>query len=137
VLLNSPAIAHGWEPLLTAVRNRASLLADVRELVILRAAVRNRAGYEFDAHVPHALHAGVGDAAIAALREAGWSEVFYGAQRQALRLTDAMTRDIDVPPALFDAVRAHFDGQTLIDLTVTIAACNMVSRFLVALQVGH
>ena len=59
VLLNSPAIAHGWEQLLTAVRNRSSLPADVRELVILRVAVLNRASYEFDAHVPHAQKAGV------------------------------------------------------------------------------
>ena len=48
-----------------------------------------------------------------------------------------MTRDIDVPQALFDAARVHFDAQAMIDLTVTIAAYNMVSRFLNALQVGH
>ena len=34
VLLNSPPIAHGWEQMLSAVRNRSSLPADVRELVI-------------------------------------------------------------------------------------------------------
>ena len=137
VLLNSPAIAHGWEQLLTAVRKRSSLAADVRELVILRVAVLDRASYEFDAHVPHAQQAGVSEAAIAALREGPLSAVFSGAQRQALLLTDAMTRDIDVPQALFDAVRTHFDERAMVDLTVTIAAYNMVSRFLVALQVGH
>ena len=67
VLLNSPAIAHGWEQLLTAVRNRSSLPADLRELVILRVAVLNRAPYEFDAHVPHAQKAGVRDEKIDAL----------------------------------------------------------------------
>ena len=137
VLLNSPAIAHGWEQLLTAVRNRSSLPADLRELVILRVAVLNRASYEFDAHVPHAQKAGVSEVAITALREVPLSAAFTGAQRQALLLTDAMTLDIDVPQALFDAVRAHFDAQAMIDLTVTIAAYNMVSRFLNALQVGH
>jgi 4-carboxymuconolactone decarboxylase len=58
VLLNSPPLAHGWEQMLSAVRNRSTVPADVRELVILRVAVLNRAGYEFDAHVPHALAAG-------------------------------------------------------------------------------
>jgi AhpD family alkylhydroperoxidase len=40
--------------LLTAVRNRSSLPADLRELVILRVAVLNRAPFEFDAHLPRA-----------------------------------------------------------------------------------
>ena len=58
VLLNSPPIAQGWEQMLSAVRNRNSLPADIRELLILRVAVLNRAPYEFEAHVPHALAAG-------------------------------------------------------------------------------
>jgi 4-carboxymuconolactone decarboxylase len=137
VLLNSPPIAQGWEQLLTAVRNRSSLPADVRELVILRVAVLNRAPYEFDAHVPHAKAAGVSDEAIEALRLEPLAGLFTGRERSALQLTDAMTRDIDVSATLFDAAQAHFDAQAMIDLTVTIAAYNMVSRFLVALQIGH
>jgi alkylhydroperoxidase family enzyme len=39
--------------------------------------------------------------------------------------------------ARFGVVQAHFDAQAMIDLTVTIAAYNMVSRFLVALQIGY
>ena len=137
VLLNSPPIAQGWEQLLTAVRNRSSLPADIRELVILRVAVLNRAGYEFDAHVPHAKAAGVSDEIIEALRGEPLPARFTGRERSVLLLTDAMTRDIEVSAALFDAVQAHFDAQAMIDLTVTIAAYNMVSRFLVALQIGH
>ena len=137
VLLNSPPIAQGWEQLLTAVRNRSSLPADIRELVILRVAVLNRARYEFDAHVPHAQAAGVSDAHIEALRIEPLASLFTGRERDVLQLTDTMTRDIEVPAALFELVQAHFDAQEMIDLTVTIAAYNMVSRFLVALQIGH
>jgi hypothetical protein len=43
VLLNSPPLAQGWEQLLTAVRNRSSVPALLREMVILRVAVLNRA----------------------------------------------------------------------------------------------
>jgi 4-carboxymuconolactone decarboxylase len=137
VLLNSPPIAQGWEQLLTAVRNRSSLPAELREIVILRVAVLNRAPYEFDAHVPHAKAAGVSDEKIDALRLERLAEVFTGRDLAVLQLTDAMTRDIEVPAALFEAVQADFDAQAMIDLTVTIAAYNMVSRFLVALQIGH
>jgi 4-carboxymuconolactone decarboxylase len=139
VLLNSPPIAHGWEQMLSAVRNRNSIPACLRELVILRVAVLNRAPYEFDAHVPHALAAGVSAEAVEASRSMPLpaDAPFTNAQRVALRLTDAMTRDIDVPDALYAEVRQHFDVQGQIDLVATVAAYNMVSRFLVALQIGH
>jgi AhpD family alkylhydroperoxidase len=139
VLLNSPPIAHGWEQMLSAVRNRNSLPAGLRELVILRVAVLNRARYEFDAHAPHALAAGVSAEAVEASRSMPLAAdaPFTQAQRVALLLADAMTRDIDVPDASYADVRQHFDVQGQIDLVATVAAYNMVSRFLVALQIGH
>lgn len=139
VLLNSPAIAHGWEQMLTAVRNRNSLPAGLRELVILRVAVLNGADYEFDAHVPHALAAGVSPAAINATRQVPFAEQapLDDTQRLVLDLTDRMTRDIVVPDALYDAVRQQFDTQGQLDLVATVAAYNMVSRLLVALHIGH
>ena len=39
--------------------------------------------------------------------------------------------------AVLNRARYEFDAQATIDLTVTIAAYNMVFRFLVALQIGH
>src|SRR5450432_3163141 len=54
VLLNSPPLAAGWEKLLTAIRRQSTVPPDLRELIILRVAVVNRAPYEFEAHVPHA-----------------------------------------------------------------------------------
>jgi len=139
VLLNSPPIAEGWEQMLSAVRNRNSIPAGLRELVILRVAVLNRASYEFDAHVPHALAAGITPAAIEATRTQPLADSphWTTAQQVALRLTDAMTRDIEVPDALYDEVAAHFDAQGQVDVVATIAAYNMVSRFLVALHIGH
>ena len=48
-----------------------------------------------------------------------------------------MTRDIEVPDAIFEAVKVHFNDQQMTDLVATIAAYNMVSRFLTAFQIGH
>lgn len=49
-----------------------------------------------------------------------------------------MTRDIKVPQALFDEVQATgFSNQEMVELTATVASYNMVSRFLVALNVGE
>jgi AhpD family alkylhydroperoxidase len=139
ILLNSPPIAHGWEQMLSAVRNRSSLSADLRELVILRVAILNRAPYEFEAHLPIAKAAGVSDAALQAVQELKPQDVsvWNDKQQLAIQMTDAMTQQLEVPDDLYNDVRQHFDAQGQIDLVATIAAYNMVSRFLIALKIGH
>jgi len=56
-------------------------------------------------------------------------------ERVVLAYTDAMTREVQVPDAVFAAVRALFDPRGVVELTATIAAYNMVSRFLQALRI--
>jgi 4-carboxymuconolactone decarboxylase len=136
-LLNSAPIASGWERLLTAVRNQTTIAADLRELVILRIAVLNRAAFEFDAHVPHAQRAGVSAAKIEALRESPLPPVFTPLEDLVLTLADTMTRDIEAGDTLMDELNRHFDARGLVELVATVAAYNMVSRFLVALRIGH
>lgn len=137
VLLNSAPIASGWERLLTAVRNQSSLPGDLRELIILRVAVLNRAAFEFEAHAPIALREGVSAAKIEALREPAIGEIFDRRERRVLQLTDTMTRDVEVAEALMAQLGEAFDARGLVDLVATVAAYNMVSRLLVALRVGH
>lgn len=137
VLLNSAPIAQGWEAMLTAVRNQTSMPAGLRELVILRVAVLNRAAFEFDAHIPHALRAGVPQQKIDAVRSPMLSSDFDDDERLALTLTDHMTREVDVPAAVMGRVTQRWSPTEVVELVATVAAYNMVSRFLVALNVGH
>ncbi|WMD23252.1 carboxymuconolactone decarboxylase family protein [Achromobacter seleniivolatilans] len=140
VLLNSPAVVEGWEAMLTAIRQKTSLSPRLRELIILRVATLNNAPYEFDAHVPHALAGGMPQTMIDALRghpaPNAVAELAPG-EADVLALTDAMTRDIEVPDAVFAPLRARYDDAQLVELAATVGAYNMVSRFLVALRVGH
>lgn len=129
VLLNSPAMAKGWEALLTAVRQKSSLPPRLREMIILRIAVLNRAPYEFQSHLPIALAEGMSEAEVEALR-AGEFGALAAFERTALAATDALTRDVTLPQALFDALATKLDKRGLVDLLVTISAYNMVSRFL-------
>ena len=46
-----------------------------------------------------------------------------------------MTRDIDVPDAVFVDVRKHFSERQVVELTMLIGAYNMLTRFLKALKV--
>jgi 4-carboxymuconolactone decarboxylase len=138
VLLNSPPMAHGWEQLLTAVRNRSTLPADLRELIIIRVAVLNGATYEYEAHVPIALKAGATEEKVAALRDPKEIGPGLSAMEEALiALTDTMTTAIEVPPPLYERVRGFLDERQVVDAMVTIGAYNMVSRFLVALEMSH
>ena len=137
VLLNSKPIAQGWEAMLTAVRNRTSVNAAIRELVILRVAVLNKAEFEFDAHIPHALKAGLSDAKIHGLRNVELGEGYTEHELLILSLTDHMTRDVAVPEQLMQKVRAEFGVTETVELVATVAAYNMVSRFLVALNISH
>ncbi|MFE7071513.1 carboxymuconolactone decarboxylase family protein [Streptomyces sp. NPDC057620] len=137
MLLHSPQVADGWNSLLGAVRQRTTLPADIRELIVLRIAVLNRAPYEWAAHEGDARAAGLDDRHLDALRAeaAATHPDLDERQRRVVAYTDAMTRDVHVPAHVFDAVRAHFDPAELVELTVTAAAYSMVSRFLVALEV--
>ena len=54
-----------------------------------------------------------------------------------LELTDRMTRDIEVPDELMARVRSRFDARGTVEMVATVAAYNMVSRFLVALNITH
>jgi alkylhydroperoxidase family enzyme len=52
-------------------------------------------------------------------------------------MTDHMTRDIEVPSALMQEVTARYGPGQVVELVATVAAYNMVSRFLVALNIVH
>jgi alkylhydroperoxidase family enzyme len=109
-------------------------------MVILRIAILNRAPYEFEAHVSHARKAGVSDAVIDQLRQKRPPDAIDGldaGQRDALLLADAMTRDIHVPDAIFEPVHRRMGETGVVELVATVAAYNMVSRFLVALHIEH
>ncbi|HEX2196999.1 MAG TPA: carboxymuconolactone decarboxylase family protein [Burkholderiales bacterium] len=133
VLLNSPQLAAGWEHLFTVIRQQTSVPARLRELVILRIAVLNGASYEFEAHVPHALQAGMTREAVEGLRNN--TQILEGVERLVVQYTDAMTRELQVADALVDELRKHFDDKALVELTATIAGYNMVSRFLIAMGI--
>ncbi len=137
VLLNSAPIAQGWEAMLTAVRNQTSVPADLRELMILRVAVLNKASFEFEAHVPHALKAGVSQIKIDDVRQLTLSNQFNDEEKLLLAMTDHMTRDIEVPSELMAEVTRRYTPQKVVELVATVAAYNMVSRFLVALNIVH
>lgn len=135
MLLHSPPLAEGWLGYLTAVRQQLSISGALREMIIMRVAVLNGAPYEAFQHAPIALKEGLTQAQLDALDNWEASTLFSDTERAVLRLTDAMTRDIHFAPEIMAAVRAQLGERGTVEATATIAAYNMVSRFLEALQI--
>jgi alkylhydroperoxidase family enzyme len=127
--------------LLGAVRTKNSLADDIREICICRVALINSAWFEWNAHYPILLKAeGFTDEMGKVVKELHpTSQGALSAKQWAvLQYADAMTRHVSVPEAVFDAVKSQgFNEQEIVEITTTTAAYNMVSRFLVALNVGE
>jgi 4-carboxymuconolactone decarboxylase len=136
-LLHSPALAESWFQHNNAVRWRTQIGGRLREMVIIRIALLNRAQYIITQHVPKlALAEGLSEAECEALSDWKNSTLFSESDRAALAYADAMTRDVTVPDAIYSDVRQHFDERQTVELTVLIGTYNMHSRVIQALQLA-
>ena len=140
MLLHSPPLAGGWNALLGAVRTRFSLDARMREIVILAVASMNGAEYEFHHHEVELLKVGGDEHLVRALRDVpsaiSNSRLFTEAERAALELTLEMTRGVAVNEDTMQWLKRLMPSdQAVVELVATIATYNMVSRFIVALDI--
>lgn len=135
MLLNSPPIASGWLNHLSGIRLHSSISGDIRELIIMRVAILNRAPYEADQHAPIALKEGLSQAQLDALADWSESDLFNEREQAVLAYTDEMSINVQVPDPVFEQVKQQFSQQEVVEITATIATYNMVSRFLEALEV--
>ena len=140
MLLHSPQLASGWNALLGAVRTRLSLDPRMREIVICAVAALNGAEYEFHHHTTELLKTEADARHVNALRDVpsaiNHQGLFTEAERAALQLTLEMTNGVAVNGDTMDWVKRNMPSdQSVVDLVATIATYNMVSRFLVALDV--
>jgi alkylhydroperoxidase family enzyme len=152
-LLHSPQVADGYNAFVGAIRTKTSVSQAILELSVCRIAILNGAVYEWNAHAPLALKAGVtvaqldevmhipastftaGGEVVDKQKPAGSS--LTDAQWETLLFTDAVTVNIKVEDGVFGAIKARFSEREVVELTACIGAYNMVSRFLVTLDVGE
>lgn len=136
LLLHTPPLAECWLNLISAARYQTELDGRLREIAIVRVGYLNNTSYVVKQHVPQlTTPEGLSQAECDAL--AAWhdSTFFSARERAALAYADAMTRDVTVPDAVFDALRAHFNERQIVELTVLIGTYNMHTRVFTALQI--
>ncbi|KAE8349908.1 4-carboxymuconolactone decarboxylase family protein [Aspergillus coremiiformis] len=143
-LLHSFSVADGWNSFIGAIRTRTSLSQVIRELIICRIAVINGAWFEWDQHSPLLKEGGFSADAIDVVRDTHsdisqkeQDKVISPEEAAVLKYTDAMTKTVTVPEAVFQELKGLFNDREVVEITATVAAYNCVSRFLVALDVGE
>lgn len=148
-LLHNTAIADGWNSLLGAVRSKTSLNPGLMEMAVCRIAVLNKATFEWNAHAPLALKGGLPRASLDVIRTAAVvppggrektkeeQETLSGEEWAVMCYTDQVTKNVEVDDEVFDGLRKFLDNTGIMEMTATVATYNMVSRFLVAMNVAE
>ncbi len=131
----NPAIASAWLDLGTAVRFKSELDAPTRELAICLVSRINDAEYEWRAHRRLAMTEGFSQGVLDALLDWRTSEAFDQRQRAVLALAEELTRSTRIADETFAAVKAALPPRQVLELVTTVAYYNMVSRFLVGLEI--
>lgn len=136
LMLHSPALAKAWFDLNQAVRYGTEVDGQSRELAVIRIAILNDVEYVMRAHGPaYAVKEGLTPDQVNAAADWRPSHLFSEKHRALLAYVDAMTREIEVPNAVFAELREHFSERQTVELTMLIGAYNMLTRFLKALKV--
>lgn len=135
IILYSEPLTIGWQTMFAKLRQELTFSGKLRELIILRIAVLNHANYEFVQHAPQAIKEGVSQAQIDAITTWQNSMVFDEQEQAVLEYTDAMTKLVQVPDAVYKKLSEKFDKKQIVEITALVAGYNMVSRFLEALQI--
>ncbi|RMD39589.1 hypothetical protein DV735_g5543, partial [Chaetothyriales sp. CBS 134920] len=140
-LLHAPKVADGWNAHLGAIRTRTSLPDAIREIAICRVALINKAWFEWRSHAPLLRQAeGFNDAKLEIVKQlhpTGQGEL-SDKEYAVLLFADESTRSVDVADATFARLATvGFSNQEIVEITATVATYNMVSRFLVALNVAE
>lgn len=115
---------------------RSSLDHTLLALVETRASMLNGCAYCIDMHTKNARARGESEQRLYGL--AAWKETPYYSEREraALLWTDAVTliAETHVPDEVYDQVRAHFNEQELIDLTLAVIAINSWNRLVISVR---
>lgn len=134
VLMNHPALADKWCEL-AEVLNAASFPSAIRELVVLMVASHWRADFEWYAHEPQAVKAGLPPSTIDAIH-AGRRPVFDdGMQAAVYDYVDALQTRHVVDDPVYAAAREALGDRGLIELTVLLGHYTNVAMTLIAHRV--
>ena len=130
---NAPKLARATLAVAQALRYDAIVSRADKELIILRATQLARGDYQFGQHRRLAISCGITEEQIESLPRWRESKLFSDRQRAVLAFADGMASPDGVDDATFDAMKAFYSTQEIIELTMNAAyygASSQISRTL-------
>jgi len=97
--------------------------------------VLTRAAFEWEAHWPAALDAGVRTSQLRELNSWATSSEFNAEERAALRCVDEMIASGAASPDAVAELRSHFDDGEVVELVLTAGFYSCVSHVLLTLGI--
>lgn len=132
-----PGLLLGIAGLEQATARLHHLDEHLKYLAELKAATLTQCEYCIDLGSQVARRSGLSDEQLLALPLYKTSQLFNELEKLVLDYTVGMSRTpVEVPEALFDALREHFDEAQIVELTHVIALENLRGRFNLALGIG-
>ena len=136
-LLNVPQLTNRVLALADELRHGTTIDKRCRELAVLTVGLVTNCDYEFDHHWNAALKAGIPREHLEALPEFENSPLFDARDRAVMRFAAEVTRAGTVENATWDALRAHFGTEQIMEILLTVAWYNTVVRILLPLEVEN
>jgi AhpD family alkylhydroperoxidase len=123
-------------PLLRRVYGVSRISQDLKALVALHVSRVNECAYCGRDHVSTLVQLGYAPDDIEALGEAlPTEEMFTERERSVLRFADEVTRYGAADRRTYERVAAHLDEPALVELTVLVGVCNLITRFVRTFEV--
>ena len=142
MMLHSPTLARAWNGFFGGIKNGMQLSPRLRELVACAVGSINQAHYQYQyqQHSKPFLVNGGGQEQLLALKDpvsaSKNQDLFDETERAVLQMLIEMTCQIKVRDATFaTTLVAMGSEQAMVELVGVIAGYNLVSRFLVALEI--
>jgi len=122
-----PEALKTFVPFYGAVAGPGSVDRRIKELVYLTVSYTNRCAFCTAAHVASGRKAGITEEELKAL-EAGRDEGFSETERAAIRFARELTQTANAQ-ASRDGLRAHFNDEQVVEITMVGAMANFTNRF--------
>jgi len=136
VWLNSPGLAEPAQALGAYCRYRSSLPKRLSELAILVTGAFWRAGFEWRAHAPIAIEAGVDPAAVEAIRRGEDPALAKEDERAVYRFCRELITEHQVSRETYEFAAQNLDRRGLVDLVGILGYYALISMTIKAFEVG-
>jgi 4-carboxymuconolactone decarboxylase len=136
ILLQSPELCRRHLAVGTFLRFSSAVPPAARELAIIATAREKDCPYVWAAHAPAARKAGVGEAAVAAVRDRGDLAGLPAGERDVVEYVRQLSRSHAVAQPLFDRLQGAHGVPWLVELTALVGHYGIVSGILNAFEVA-